>query len=340
MKKLFSCMIIIAAFASFSLTGWAQEKESIRYVTGKMGSATYNLGVAIAHVIEKNTNLKVFVEPAAGSSAQAILLSKYEADIGIIPAGHAYTLRSGSKGFEKAFPHYVGKATPIRLLAIGHTLPFGVLMRKDSWVESIFKLKGKKLFGSTPSSAGFEMGARGYLEVAGLKYNKDVKILSMSTSTEGVRRVIKGDADGLLTAYGGAKIREFAANDGGWYISAPIDPKSIAVYRKYYPAVVGWTAEKDGPCMKKGTHFFGHPDYFHTTSKFSDELAYKIIKAVMENLEELRTMNPLLKEWSLQKAVRDFTIPFHSGAIKYYKEKGVWSAQQEELQKDLIPKGP
>jgi len=93
MKKLFSCMIIIAAFASFSLTGWAQEKESIRYVTGKMGSATYNLGVAIAHVIEKNTNLKVFVEPAAGSSAQAILLSKYEADIGIIPAGHAYTLR-------------------------------------------------------------------------------------------------------------------------------------------------------------------------------------------------------------------------------------------------------
>jgi hypothetical protein len=151
--------------------------------------------------------------------------------------------------------------------------------------------------------------------------------------------VIAGDADGLITSYGGAKNREFAAKDGGWYINAPIDPKSMAIYRKYYPAVVGWTAEKDGPCIKKGTHFVGFPDYFHTTSKLSDELAYTITKAVMENLVELGTMNPLLKEWSLRWAVNEPSIPFHPGAVKYYKEKGVWNDLLEQEQKRLLAEG-
>jgi len=51
-------------------------------------------------------------------------------------------------------------------------------------------------------------------------------------------------------------------------------------------------------------------------------------------------MNPKFKEWSLQGAVKNPEIPFHTGAIKYYKEKGVWSGQLEERQKELLDKGP
>ena len=60
---------------------------------------------------------------------------------------------------------------------------------------SIFDLKGKKIFGMTPASAGFEMATRGYLEVAGLEFNKDVKILSMGSSTQGVSMVVGLMAD-------------------------------------------------------------------------------------------------------------------------------------------------
>jgi TRAP transporter TAXI family solute receptor len=334
MKRLF-----VSSLAVLLISGWAQEVKQIRYVVGTMGSTYYNLGVIIANVLEKNLNLKIAVQPSGGSSAQALLLSQGEADIGMIPAAHAFTLRNGSKGYEKGFPNYIGKATPIRLLVVGQTLPFGILMRKSSWVESTLQLKGKTIFGTTPSSAGFEMASRGYLEAAGLEYNKDVKILAMGSSSEGVNRVIAGDADGVVTSFGGAKIREFAAKDGGWYTSAPIDPKSMAIYNKYYPAVIAWTAEKDGPCMKKGTSFFGFPDYFHTTSKLSDEMAYNITKALLNNLSELQKMSPIFKEWSLKGAVKDPKIPFHPGAIKYYKEKGVWNAGLDERQQALLKEG-
>ena len=39
---------------------------------------------------------------------------------------------------------------------------------------------------------------------------------------------------------------------------------------------------------------------------------------------------------TLQNAVKNASIPFHSGAIKYYKEKGVWTDELERLQKDLL----
>lgn len=339
MKKLCVCTLVILMTACLSLTSWAQEKKQFRIVSGAMGSTTYNLCVAFASVVEKHSDLRLFVEPSAGSSAQALLLSKGEADISELPSAHCVTLRNGSKGYEKAFPHYVGNATPVRLLVSGHILPFGILMRKKSWVESISDLKGKKLFGASPGTAGIEMTTRAYLAVAGLEYDKDVKILSMSSTTDGVDRVNAGEADGVVLTYGGSKIYEFATNDGGWYINAPVDEKSMETYNKFYPGVVPWTAEQDGPCMKKGTHFFGFPDYLSTTKRLSDEAAYKITKAVLENTEELAKINPLFKEWSLERAVKYAVIPFHPGAVKFYKEKGVWNADLDKLQEKLLSEG-
>ena len=342
MKRLSVSLLAMAISLCLLSDGQAQVKEANRlsFGTNKMGTAHYGEAVALSHLIEKKTGIRVFVEPTAGSSSQAILLSKFETDLGIMPAAHCLALRLGSKGYEKGFPEYVGKATPVRLLISGHVLPFGILMRKKSQVPSIFELKGKKIFGETPSSAGFEVTMRAYLAAAGLEYNKDVKVLSMSSSSEGMDRVRMGEADGVITTLGGSKMREFASSDGGTFINAPIDQKSIDIYRKYNPAVVGWTAEKDGPCIKKGTHFFGFPVYLHTTSKLSDEMAYKVTKAAMESLPELAKMNPSFKEWSKEAAVRDPQIPFHPGAIRYYKEIGIWNAKLEGLQKSLLSAGP
>ena len=330
------CMVVIFCVSTVTL---AQEKQKIRFGTNKMGSSQYSETVALAHTIETNTDLKMFVEPASGSTGQLILLFRGETDIGLAPAAHTLMLRLGSKGYENSFPEYVGKNTPVRLLIIGHKQPLGVLLTKKSWVESVFHLKGKKLFATTPSSTGPELAMRGYLEVAGLEWNKDVKILPMTNSTEGCDRSAAGEADGVVTGVGGAKIREFSANDGGWFTSGPIDKKSMEIYRKHYPGIVGWTAPNDGPAIKKGTTLFAFPIYLYTTSKLNDQLAYKITKAACENLDELGKMNAALKEWTLQGAVDEPLIPFHPGAIQYYKEKGIWNAQSDQVQQELLSAG-
>ncbi len=57
-----------------------------------------------------------------------------------------------------------------------------------------------------------------------------------------------------------------------------------------------------------------------------DDLAYKATKAVFENLETLRVSVKAAKDTtpeSTAKFIGKTAIPFHPGAIKYFKEKGL-----------------
>ena len=52
-------------------------------------------------------------------------------------------------------------------------------------------------------------------------------------------------------------------------------------------------------------------------------MVYNLTKALFENQAELASAHAKGKELNLQYAVKGVSIPFHPGAVKYYKEKGL-----------------
>jgi hypothetical protein len=54
-----------------------------------------------------------------------------------------------------------------------------------------------------------------------------------------------------------------------------------------------------------------------------DDLVYKILKSVFEHQPELVTFHPAAKETVAANADRDTFLPFHPGAVRYYREIGV-----------------
>jgi len=54
-----------------------------------------------------------------------------------------------------------------------------------------------------------------------------------------------------------------------------------------------------------------------------EDVVYNITKVLIENQAQLAAAHAKGKELSLQGAVNGVSIPFHPGAAKYYKEKGV-----------------
>ena len=62
-----------------------------------------------------------------------------------------------------------------------------------------------------------------------------------------------------------------------------------------------------------------------------------MLKAVWENTDKMLPVHPHFREWTHARAVDpDVTIPYHTGAIRFYKERGVWTPAMEQAQQKLL----
>ncbi len=61
------------------------------------------------------------------------------------------------------------------------------------------------------------------------------------------------------------------------------------------------------------------------SSDLSDDVAYKVTKTLCENEAELPKIHASMNVFSCKTAIKITPVPVHSGALKYYKEKGFTS---------------
>jgi TRAP-type uncharacterized transport system substrate-binding protein len=86
---------------------------------------------------------------------------------------------------------------------------------------------------------------------------------------------------------------------------------------------------KDQPFMYLDIYLVGHV-------KLADAVAYEVTKVLWANDAEL-IKKPMLKGWLTDRFVsKQASVPYHPGAIKFYKEKGIWTKDMEQVQKKLL----
>ena len=77
---------------------------------------------------------------------------------------------------------------------------------------------------------------------------------------------------------------------------------------------------------------------FYARADLGEDLVYGATKAIYEHTDELAKVHPKGAEWTLANATKNPVIPFHPGAIKYYKEKGTWTPQLEAANQRMLKK--
>jgi hypothetical protein len=60
-----------------------------------------------------------------------------------------------------------------------------------------------------------------------------------------------------------------------------------------------------------------------TNAKVSDETVYKFIDTLENNKAELISIQPALREFSAAGLYKSYNIPYHPGALKYFKDHNV-----------------
>ncbi len=203
-------------------------------------------------------------------------------------------------------------------------------------LKSIKDLKGKTISGSRPGSTPVEQATLAVLGASGLTKD-DVKIIPHTMVDDCFRQIKEGTADiGMtFTGFPASVLTELTANNKFYFIS--LNDAEIAAILKVQPwlekAVMPMSTYKG---MDKDVVSVSATQGVLTCFNFDQDLAYSMVKTLFDNQEKFNSYNEACKYWNVNLALEKFIYPFAPGAIKYYKEKGIWTSEMDSKQKALL----
>lgn len=324
---------LIALAIAFAVGGAARAADVPSVITiggPSEGSSGYLMATGYSAVITKYTGIKkVIIQPFAGAEAWPSRMQTGEVNFGqhcgFKQVMEAYT---GTGVFKP-----MGRLKNVRNMATAYGIPYSFHAVGDG-IKQIADLKGRTVF-VQPSHTDLYTATKIILQTAGLTLGKDVKGIPFRSPTEATQGLLTGRGDALI----------YAAIPGLTEVQQAKGlhtlPITDAMFKKVdaVDPIWGQTVIKAGTGPTKpaaDTQVLELECGIAAGAQTSVETVYEVMKALYDHHDEWVSVHPLAKQWTLKKATQINVAPYHEGAVKFYKEKGVWTAALEAQQKKLL----
>jgi len=314
----------------------AQLPREVTLATNPPGTSYYAVASGLAKVVSGAARFQMVVQPYTGTSTMLPLLNTGEVDFGLVNAvdmGLSYRGPDFKIGGRNPFPH----ASNLRLVMRGSPLVVGLLVRKDSPIRSVHDVRGKRMTGEYPAHLAVWYNMFGHLSSAGLAW-QDVRVVPVPAVNDGVDALVQGRADVTEHALGSAKVKEADSAVGVRHVSIDCSPEGERRLRAavpgYYPR---WVKAGSATAIAEDTCFIAYDSYLAAGKNLPDPVVEAALKALWDNESQLGPIHPMLREWTRDRAVGpDVTIPYHPAAVRFYKDRGVWRPELDQLQQKLL----
>ena len=323
LKTLFYSICILYSFSAV-----AEGPGSIaRMGTSSAGSTYYVIANGLGELLHKHANINMTVEPIGGSYANIFSMVADKIDYAITNSGAAFD------GYNAVAPFT--ERAKIGIVAQGQVSLRFILVRKNSIINKLDDLNGKIIIGERPALP--EMGAisKALAKAANLV---NMRIVSTKDTRETLRHVVSGTVDGIIIP-GGLRLPAVVQlfRDG---VVQPLylDPVTVEKMKSDLPAYMFTQTIPAGHFegQDRDMVVFGLNTYLVAASDVSEEQVYQVTRSLFENLEEFGALHAEAKQWTLKHTLADPLIPFHPGAVRYFREKNLWTPALEQQQAKLL----
>ncbi len=299
-------------------TSTSNEPIFVTIGTAGIGGTFYPLGMAMATLWNKDIpNMKAVAIASAGSPQNVDMLRTQDIEVAVCRSTEAYNAMN-------ALESYKEKQTYIRALTGGLYYDCTqILAVNDKGIESIADFKGRRIAVGSIGSGG-ESDARNMLAAYGMTYD-DITPEYIELA-QAVDMMKDGLIDGAILGItlGSSAINELMMT--GKVKLLDIDDAAINKLRENE----FWIEDRNIPKnvyqnQDYEVKSFGRPpDIIICREEMDEELAYQLCKSMYEGKAAIHEVAQILTQFGtdMLSSEEDALIPYHPGALRYFKEIG------------------
>ncbi len=319
--KSFALILLVfigASGCSSSEDNIKAERRFLSIGTAPPGGAFFPVGSAIAQVVSANKgelSWQVSAEATKGTKENIRRLASGELDFAMANSAISYFAVRGESGWEKQYS--------IRTVMTLYPNVALFIAPKSSGVKKIADFKGKRITVGV-AGAGFEFFVQPILQAHGVTYD-DFKPL-YNTQAGAVDMLADGSAAAAFLGGGvpTASIVQASASQDIHFIPFEESAKQslYETYPFFFPATI-----PAGTYRGQEEAFAGMnvgPAHFITSADKDEDTVYQFTKILYEHRAEVAKQHTAGKAINAKNVIKDTGTPFHPGAIRYFKEIGIW----------------
>lgn len=298
-----------------------------------VGASGYVQASAIADAFSKKFGTKIRLLPSGTSIGRLMPLTGKKVDCGFL-ANEVYFAYEGLYDFSA--PNWGPQ--DLRVI-LAHPTTIAMATTKDSGIKKPADAKGKRV-SFIPGAPTLNIKGEAFLAFAGLTWD-DVQRVDFPSYGACLKALIEGKTDVSIVSTTASVMYELETSPKGLYWPAfpPEDKEGwkrmlkIAPFLSPYPETIGAGISPDKPVYLPAYRYPMITVYADADADW----VYALIKAMDESFPIYEKAHAVMPFWNIKESgVPPADAPFHEGAVRYLKEKGIWNAEHDQWNNERI----
>jgi hypothetical protein len=295
--------------------------QSLKVGTASQGGTYFIYGAGWAGLVQEMLGVATSTEVTGGPVQNFALVQSGDLDLAMTTMGPAYEAWTGNSPIAPGV-----EMKDVRATFPMYQTPFQIIALQGSGIDSVEDLEGKNV-GVGPAGGTCGTYFPQFFEALGV---------SVSPQFGGASDLAGQLQDGLLDAFAfcaGLPIAAFSEIEAQNPVNIfSFSEEQIATLLEQFPSLAEFTVpadtyrsqQEDQPTVAMWNFGIAHKD-------IPESLVYEIMKVVLDNHDRMMQIHQSAEETMPENYDKNSFLPFHPGAVRYYKEKGF------ELSEDVLP---
>ena len=300
-----------------------------------VGSGGYNQAVAIGTALKNKLGVDLRVLPGKNDVSRNIPLRDGRVPFSANGVGGSYLAQEGV--YEFGARDWGPQAVRSLILNNSDAL-LTIVTARDANIVTAADFKGKRV-AWVLGAPSLNQNITALLAFANLTWN-DVKKVEFGGFGQAMDAIIANQVDAAFSSTISGQAYKIASSPRGirYPTFAHNDKEGWARVNKVAPFFVpAFGTEGADLSVEKKAEAATYPYPVLMTMAATDaDLTYNMTKAMVVLYPEYKDGAPGNLGWDLKRQVFAWAIPMHEGAIKYYKERGVWTAEHQKHNDALV----